>query len=128
MHSTIFTIIIMSSFQMLMLNGIQLLIMVSVKSLDYLGDQDWYCWDANRVNTVCRSGFVETRDPRHPSKKLTQATVSEPSKGRATPGTHSITNNHPSTQHPAPSTQHPVPSTSLKHFLSSSFFLLFCAP
>jgi hypothetical protein len=25
-----------------------------VKSLDYLGDSNWYCWDANKVNTVCQ--------------------------------------------------------------------------
>jgi hypothetical protein len=24
-----------------------------VKSVDYLGDASWYCWDSNRVNTVC---------------------------------------------------------------------------
>jgi hypothetical protein len=24
-----------------------------VKSLDYLGDTNWYCWDSNKVNTVC---------------------------------------------------------------------------
>jgi hypothetical protein len=25
-----------------------------VKSVDYLGDANWYCWDSNRVNTVCQ--------------------------------------------------------------------------
>ncbi len=25
-----------------------------VKSVDYLGDTSWYCWDSNRVNTVCQ--------------------------------------------------------------------------
>lgn len=25
-----------------------------VKSADYLGDASWYCWDSNRVNTVCQ--------------------------------------------------------------------------
>jgi hypothetical protein len=25
-----------------------------VKSVDYLGDSNWYCWDANKVNTVCQ--------------------------------------------------------------------------
>ncbi len=25
-----------------------------VKSVDYLGDSNWYCWDSNRVNTVCQ--------------------------------------------------------------------------
>jgi hypothetical protein len=25
-----------------------------VKSSDYLGDANWYCWDANRINTVCQ--------------------------------------------------------------------------
>jgi hypothetical protein len=25
-----------------------------VKSLDYLGDTSWYCWDSNRVNAVCQ--------------------------------------------------------------------------
>jgi hypothetical protein len=25
-----------------------------VKSLDYLGDANWYCWDANRINTICQ--------------------------------------------------------------------------
>ncbi len=24
-----------------------------VKSLDYLGDSNWYCWDSNHVNVVC---------------------------------------------------------------------------
>ena len=24
-----------------------------VKSPDYLGDENWYCWDSNRINTVC---------------------------------------------------------------------------
>lgn len=24
-----------------------------VKSLSYLGDTNWYCWDANKINTVC---------------------------------------------------------------------------
>lgn len=24
-----------------------------VKSLDYLGDENWHCWDSNRVNTEC---------------------------------------------------------------------------
>jgi hypothetical protein len=24
-----------------------------VKSVDYLGDSNWYCWDSNKVNTVC---------------------------------------------------------------------------
>ncbi|HEX7492870.1 MAG TPA: hypothetical protein VF346_01515, partial [Bacteroidales bacterium] len=24
-----------------------------VKSLDYLGDTNWYCWDANKLNVVC---------------------------------------------------------------------------
>lgn len=25
-----------------------------VKSPDYLGDSNWYCWDSNKVNTVCQ--------------------------------------------------------------------------
>jgi hypothetical protein len=25
-----------------------------VRSIDYLGDSSWYCWDSNRVNTVCQ--------------------------------------------------------------------------
>jgi hypothetical protein len=25
-----------------------------VKSLDYLGDTNWYCWDANRINVICQ--------------------------------------------------------------------------
>jgi hypothetical protein len=25
-----------------------------VKSVDYLGDSNWYCWDANKINTVCQ--------------------------------------------------------------------------
>jgi hypothetical protein len=25
-----------------------------VKSVDYLGDSNWYCWDSNKVNTVCQ--------------------------------------------------------------------------
>ena len=25
-----------------------------VKSVDYLGDANWYCWDSNKVNTVCQ--------------------------------------------------------------------------
>jgi hypothetical protein len=25
-----------------------------VKSVDYLGDANWYCWDANKINTVCQ--------------------------------------------------------------------------
>jgi hypothetical protein len=25
-----------------------------VKSVDYLGDSNWYCWDANKVNTICQ--------------------------------------------------------------------------
>jgi hypothetical protein len=25
-----------------------------VKSLDYLGDTNWYCWDSNKINTVCQ--------------------------------------------------------------------------
>ncbi|MGD0753993.1 MAG: hypothetical protein ABR927_02945 [Bacteroidales bacterium] len=25
-----------------------------VKSVDYLGDLNWYCWDSNKVNTVCQ--------------------------------------------------------------------------
>jgi hypothetical protein len=25
-----------------------------VKSVDYLGDSSWYCWDANKVNTICQ--------------------------------------------------------------------------
>ena len=24
-----------------------------VKCLDYLGTTDWYCWDANKINTIC---------------------------------------------------------------------------
>jgi hypothetical protein len=24
-----------------------------VKSVDYLGDSNWYCWDGNKLNTVC---------------------------------------------------------------------------
>jgi hypothetical protein len=24
-----------------------------VKSLDYLGDTDWHCWDSNKINVVC---------------------------------------------------------------------------
>jgi hypothetical protein len=24
-----------------------------VKSIDYLGDSNWYCWDSNKVNIVC---------------------------------------------------------------------------
>jgi len=24
-----------------------------VKSVDYMGDSNWYCWDSNRVNIVC---------------------------------------------------------------------------
>jgi len=24
-----------------------------VKCLDYLGDENWYCWDANRINILC---------------------------------------------------------------------------
>jgi hypothetical protein len=24
-----------------------------VKSVDYMGDDNWYCWDSNRVNIVC---------------------------------------------------------------------------
>lgn len=24
-----------------------------VKSLDYLGDTNWYCWDSNKVNIIC---------------------------------------------------------------------------
>ncbi len=24
-----------------------------VRSVDYLGDSNWYCWDSNRVNVVC---------------------------------------------------------------------------
>jgi hypothetical protein len=25
-----------------------------VKSLDYLGDDNWYCWDANKINVTCQ--------------------------------------------------------------------------
>ena len=25
-----------------------------VQSVDYLGDSNWYCWDSNKVNTVCQ--------------------------------------------------------------------------
>jgi hypothetical protein len=25
-----------------------------VKSIDYLGDSNWYCWDSNKVNTICQ--------------------------------------------------------------------------
>jgi hypothetical protein len=25
-----------------------------VKSEDYLGDSNWYCWDSNKINTVCQ--------------------------------------------------------------------------
>lgn len=25
-----------------------------VKSVDYLGDSNWYCWDSNKVNTICQ--------------------------------------------------------------------------
>jgi hypothetical protein len=25
-----------------------------VKSSDYLGDSSWYCWDSNKINTVCQ--------------------------------------------------------------------------
>jgi hypothetical protein len=25
-----------------------------VKSLDYLGDSNWYCWDSNKVNVICQ--------------------------------------------------------------------------
>lgn len=25
-----------------------------VKSVDYLGDANWYCWDSNRINTTCQ--------------------------------------------------------------------------
>jgi hypothetical protein len=25
-----------------------------VKSADYLGDSNWYCWDSNKINTVCQ--------------------------------------------------------------------------
>ena len=25
-----------------------------VKSVDYLGDANWYCWDANKINIVCQ--------------------------------------------------------------------------
>lgn len=25
-----------------------------VKSIDYLGDTNWYCWDANKLNTICQ--------------------------------------------------------------------------
>jgi hypothetical protein len=25
-----------------------------VKSVDYLGDPLWYCWDANKINTICQ--------------------------------------------------------------------------
>jgi hypothetical protein len=25
-----------------------------VKSIDYLGDSNWYCWDSNKVNTLCQ--------------------------------------------------------------------------
>lgn len=25
-----------------------------VKSVDYLGDSNWYCWDSNKINTVCQ--------------------------------------------------------------------------
>jgi hypothetical protein len=25
-----------------------------VKSLDYLGDTNWYCWDTNRINVLCQ--------------------------------------------------------------------------
>jgi len=24
-----------------------------VKCLDYLGDDEWYCWDANKINIIC---------------------------------------------------------------------------
>jgi len=24
-----------------------------VKSVDFMGDANWYCWDSNRVNIVC---------------------------------------------------------------------------
>jgi hypothetical protein len=24
-----------------------------VKSVDYLGDSNWYCWDANKINIIC---------------------------------------------------------------------------
>ena len=24
-----------------------------VKSVDYLGDSNWYCWDSNKVNIEC---------------------------------------------------------------------------
>jgi hypothetical protein len=25
-----------------------------VKSLDYLGDTDWHCWDSNKINIICK--------------------------------------------------------------------------
>jgi hypothetical protein len=25
-----------------------------VKSIDYLGDSNWYCWDSNKVNVICQ--------------------------------------------------------------------------
>ena len=25
-----------------------------VKSADYLGDDNWYCWDSNKINTICQ--------------------------------------------------------------------------
>jgi hypothetical protein len=25
-----------------------------VKSVDYMGDSNWYCWDSNKVNTICQ--------------------------------------------------------------------------
>jgi hypothetical protein len=25
-----------------------------VKSQDYLGDANWYCWDANKINVLCQ--------------------------------------------------------------------------